>query len=81
MPHELFTSSYVFIRSHSQRPPLTPPYEESYKFLKHGTKSFYIDVGGREVATSVDRLKPAFVDTTFPVQLCFSKRRGRPPKS
>ena len=34
--------------------------------LKQGTKSFQIDVGGREEAISVDRLKPAFVHTTGP---------------
>ena len=35
----------------------------------------------REEAISVDRLKPAFVDTTLPVQLGHPERRGRPPKS
>ena len=81
MRHELFASPCVFIRRDSHRPPLTPPYEGPYKVLQRGTKSFQIDVGGREEAISVDRLKPAFVDTTLPVQLGYPKRRGRPPKS
>ena len=81
MPCELFNSSYVFIERDSHKPPLTPPYEGPYKVLQHGTKSFQIDVGGRKEAISVDRLKPAFVDTTLPVQLGHPKRRRRPPKS
>ena len=81
MPREIFNSPYVFIRRDSHKPPLTPPYEGPYKVLQRGTKSFQIDVGGREEAISVDRLKPAFVDTTLPVQLGHPKRRGRPPKS
>ena len=81
MPRELFNSPYAFIRRDSHKPPLTPPYEGPYKVLQRGTKSFPIDVGGPEEAISVDRLKPAFVDTTLPVQLGHPKRRGRPPKS
>ena len=80
MPRELFNSPYVFIRRDSHKPPLTPPYEGSYKVLQRGTKSFQIEIGGREEAISVDRLKPAFVDTLL-VQLGQPKRRGRPPKS
>ena len=81
MPCELFASPYVFIRRDSHRPPLTPPYEGPYKVLQCGTKSFQIDVGSREEAISMDHLKPAFVDTTLPVQLGHPKRRGKPPKS
>ena len=78
VPSTLAHSAYVFVRRDSHRPPLTPPYEGPYKVLTHGEKSFVLDYGNRHDRVSIDRLKPAHLDSDIPVDAAKRAPRGRP---
>ena len=49
--------------------------------LNRETKFFKIDIGGKMQTISIDRLKPAHVDTSKEVLLAVLPRRGRPPRN
>ena len=78
VPSTLAHSAYVFVRRDSHRPPLTPPYEGPYKVLTHGEKSFVLNYGNRHDRVSIDRLKPAHLDSDIPVDAAKRAPRGRP---
>lgn len=52
---------YVFVRDDTVRKPLKPPYDGPYQVLKRGSKVYVIQLPGRKVTVSIDRLKPAYV--------------------
>ena len=79
VPRSLENTKYVFIRTDAHRGPLQRPYTGPYKVIRSGTKTFLIDIGGREELISIDRLKPAHVDLKEPVTVAIPPRRGRPP--
>ncbi|XP_078051880.1 uncharacterized protein LOC144478033, partial [Augochlora pura] len=58
---ELSTSPYVFLRHDAVKNPLQPPYDGPFKVISRRDKTFVINVNGKEVRVSIDRLKPAFV--------------------
>ncbi|XP_064472589.1 uncharacterized protein LOC135387172 [Ornithodoros turicata] len=53
---DLISSSHVFLRTDSIRRSLQPPYCGPHKIIHQGAKAFAIDVNGREVVVSIDRL-------------------------
>ena len=63
IPNDLQSCSHVFIRTDSVRKPLQPPYTGPYKVIDPKNKYFSIVVNGREQNISIDRLKPAHLDT------------------
>jgi cleavage and polyadenylation specificity factor subunit 1 len=77
-PTHLAAAELVYIRKGGTLPPLAPPYEGPYKVVERGPKFFRLDIGGRTVSVSVDRLKPhtgaAAATPAAPA------RRGRPPR-
>ncbi|GFR64776.1 transposon Ty3-G Gag-Pol polyprotein [Elysia marginata] len=79
LPPSLLTAKYVYIRTDTVKTPLQRPYSGPYTVLAPGEKTFLVDMGGRAERISIDRLKPAQVDPTKPVQLQQPARRGRPP--
>ena len=76
-PPDLHTSSHVFIRVDSARPPLTPPYTGPYKVLQRKPKSFKLQIRNLADWVSIDRLKPAYLLEDDPPPVKFS-RAGRP---
>lgn len=52
---------YVFLRQDFVRKPLDPPCAGSYKVLERHPKFYKLDVRGKCVTVSIDRLKPAYV--------------------
>lgn len=64
-PH-LKDCTYVFLRHDGVRKPLQNPYDGPFKVLKREHKTFDIDINGRAVTISLDRLKPAFLPTDVP---------------
>ena len=60
---ELKTCSHVFLRHDAVRKPLQSPYDGPYLVKSRTDKTFNIDVRGKTVTVSIDRLKPAFVLT------------------
>ena len=59
----LATATHVFIRHDAVRKPLHPPYDGPYSVLARTDKHFTVDINGRKDTVSVDRLKPAHLDT------------------
>ena len=81
IPLSLATADFVFIGKDSHRPPLIPPYEGPFRVLHRGEKVFELDLGGRKEAVSIDRLKPAYIDSLNPPAMPTRNRRGRPKKN
>ena len=67
----------VYVKKGGQLAPLVPPYDGPYRVIEKGPKFFKVDIGGKEVSVTVDRLKPhrgaAAASPAAPA------RRGRPP--
>ncbi|GBN57265.1 hypothetical protein AVEN_17345-1 [Araneus ventricosus] len=59
----LKTSSPVFLRIDSVKPPLCRPYTGPHKVLKR-TENFTIELNGRTSTVSIDRVKPAYLIPT-----------------
>ncbi|XP_045492481.1 uncharacterized protein LOC123691931 [Colias croceus] len=77
---DLEKCDYVFVRNDAVRKPLQPTYDGPYRVLSREEKVFYIQMTGRKVRISVDRLKPAYylnddsdttsgADTEVPLQI------------
>lgn len=58
---DLHTSPQVFIRNSMVCKPLQTPYEGPYPVLKRHDKYFTVDVRGKKMNISLDRLKAAFI--------------------
>lgn len=53
----------VFVRNDRIKPSLTAPYNGPYKIINRNPKFFTIAINGRNQTISIDRLKPAYVET------------------
>lgn len=58
--------SHVFVRKDWVKPPLTPPYDGPYKVVTRQGKTFTLLIGSRQSTISIDRLKPAFLESEIP---------------
>ncbi|XP_068246581.1 uncharacterized protein [Palaemon carinicauda] len=63
MPKNLDDCDYVFIRVEAYRQPLTRPYCGSYEVIRRTAKSILLDVHGQEDWVTIDRLKPAYLES------------------
>ena len=77
VPRNLQQAKYVFIRRDAHRTPLQRPYEGPFKVIQPGSKTFIVDVGGKNETISVDRLKPACMDLEQPAEVAVPRRRRR----
>ena len=59
----LQTRAHAFIRHDALKKPLQPPYEGPYEVISRSPKHFTMNVKGSKEIVSLNRLKPAFVDT------------------
>ena len=83
----LSTATHIFIRHDAVRKPLQPPYDGPYPVIKRTDKHFTVNINGRTDTVSIDRLKPAHLDTdnmqpttqtaTPPTPPCRTTRSGR----
>ncbi len=73
----LMLAQFVYIKRGPAASSLAPLYAGPYKVVERGQKSFWLDVGGRSEAVSVDRLKPHLGSS--PLQPARPPKRGRPP--
>jgi hypothetical protein len=74
IPEDLHTSSHVFVRCDAPRRPLQTPYTGPYRVVSRSAKFFVLDMNGRQDAVSIDRLKPAHLDSDF-----FASKSQIPP--
>lgn len=61
VPRDLNTATHVFVRQGPIRKPLEPAYLGPYKVLRHGPKSFDVEIRGKTQTITIDRLKPAYL--------------------
>ncbi|KAF4117021.1 hypothetical protein G5714_001574 [Onychostoma macrolepis] len=57
---------------------LCPPYDDLFRVLEAGVKTFLVDIGDCPKQVLVDRLKPAHGDLDQPMVLVAAPRRGYP---
>ena len=57
---ELENCTHVFLRDDSSRKSLVPPYTGPFQVIERDSKTFTLDINGKQVKVSKDRLKPAF---------------------
>lgn len=57
----LHSTPAVFVRNDAVRKPLQPPYEGPFPVIERNEKFFKINIRGKDVNVSIDRLKAAFV--------------------
>ncbi|CAH8566999.1 unnamed protein product [Schistosoma bovis] len=63
IPQELHNSSHVFIRRDKIQPPLQPSYDGPFKVIERTNKTVTIEKAGKTDVISIDRVKPAFIDS------------------
>ena len=61
---DLSSCTHVFVCNDRVRKPLQAPYDGPYKVLDRAEKYFTLECDGRRDTVSLDRLKPAYLDTT-----------------
>ncbi|KAI0230299.1 hypothetical protein LSAT2_019332 [Lamellibrachia satsuma] len=63
VPTALTSATHVFVRHDAHHTPLQRPYDGPFLILQRNEKFFVLDYNGRHETVSIDRLKPAFLDT------------------
>ena len=61
---KLDSCTHVFVRQDHVQKPLDVPYKGPYRVLHEVDKYFELDLDGRHDTVSLDRLKPAFIDSS-----------------
>ncbi|CAH8553506.1 unnamed protein product [Schistosoma rodhaini] len=65
VPQQLHNSTHVFIRRDNVQPPLQPNYEGPFKVITKTDKTVTVEKAGKTDVISIDRVKPAFIDSDF----------------
>jgi hypothetical protein len=60
---DLAACTHVFVRHDGIRKPLQPTYDGPYRVVERAEKFFTIDYNGRDDTVSLDRLKPAYLES------------------
>ena len=79
IPRDLANSSHVLMRLDHVRKPLEQPYAGPYKVLKRQPKYFQLEIRGKQVNVSIDRLKPAYITKDANISTSSSVFPSSPP--
>ena len=60
---DMGNTTHVFVCHEAIRKPLQLPYEGPYHVLKRADKHYMFDIAGRSEVVSLDRLKPAYLES------------------
>lgn len=63
---DLLSCSHVFIRRDYVRRSLIPPYEGPFKVISRSDKYYVVQIKGKDVSVSIDRLKPFYEPSADP---------------
>lgn len=74
----LGTAAEVFVRTDAVRKPLQPPYEGPFKVVRRFDKFYKVNINGKHVNVSIDRLKAAFTFDERPPQMTSTHDDSRP---
>ena len=66
---DLSSCTHVYVRHDGVQKPLQPLYDGPFKVIKRNSKYFTLNIGNGHDTISLDRLKPAYLDTTFTSEL------------
>ncbi|XP_037275853.2 uncharacterized protein LOC119168560 [Rhipicephalus microplus] len=58
---DLAICSHAFLRDDTVRAPFQPPYSGPYKVICRDDKTFTLQISGKDVRVSIDRLKPSYI--------------------
>jgi len=58
---DLSTASHVFVRHDGPRSILQPPYDKPFPVIKRTNKTVRVQIQGRNIDISIDRIKPAYL--------------------
>ncbi|XP_037514909.1 uncharacterized protein LOC119388167 [Rhipicephalus sanguineus] len=59
--NDLATCSHAFHRDDTVGAPFQPPYSGPYKVTRRDDKTFTLQISGRDVRVSIERLKPSYI--------------------
>jgi hypothetical protein len=76
LPAQLLSAQLVWVRRGGAVPPLRPLYDDPYAVIRHGGRSFTLQIGSREEVVGVSCLKACTTTDAVPET---PSRRGRPP--
>ncbi|KRZ65366.1 Transposon Tf2-6 polyprotein [Trichinella papuae] len=83
VPKELKNCTHVFVRNDTPRPPLSPTYDGPYLVLSRAGKTITILCQNKPKNISLDRVKPAFLDSADAPQVWntqLSSPRSKPSR-
>jgi cleavage and polyadenylation specificity factor subunit 1 len=79
IPQDLLTCDYIYLRTDSTRTPLQRPYTGPYKVIRRTRQTVTIETNNGPTSVSIQRVKPAYVDSKT-VTFDLPRRRGRPAR-
>ena len=76
---DLSRCTHVFVQQDAVCRTLEQPYHGPHKAVKHGAKTFTVDVNGKQEVVSLDHLKPAHIEDSVTIDVTATDDTISPP--